>query len=127
MNRLCLNSEKEQTGSSMESSLVLVESMDRKTKQISPKRDRLDIILTILEIANQPIKKTHILYTAKINYYQLTRYLDLLLAMGVVEVTSDPFESYKTTEKGRLLINLFSQTQDRKQTITHSFVNNTLT
>ncbi len=94
----------------MESELELINGIYGEAKQISQKRDRLDIILTILEITNEPTRKTHILYTAKINYYQLTRYLDLLLAMGVIEVASNPFDSYKTTEKGRLLLKLFSHT-----------------
>jgi predicted transcriptional regulator len=71
------------------------------------RRDKLDILLAILEITRQPVKKTHILYTAKINFFQLTKYLDLLLAIGMVEVVSTPFEGYLITEKGRLLINLF--------------------
>ena len=74
------------------------------------RRDKIDIILTILEITNQPIKKTHILYTAKINFYQLTKYLQLILALGLVEEITDPFEGYKITEKGRVLLNLFART-----------------
>src|SRR5437870_2469576 len=72
------------------------------------RRDKIDIILAILEITNQPIKKTHILYTAKINFYQLSRYLDLLLNMGLLEEISDPFEGYRITEKGRVLLKLFA-------------------
>jgi predicted transcriptional regulator len=71
------------------------------------RRDKLEIILAILEISQQPIKKTHILYTAKINYYQLTRYLDLLLATNMIGVIAEPIEGYKITEKGRLLLNMF--------------------
>jgi predicted transcriptional regulator len=78
-------------------------------KQPLLRRDRLAIILSILEITSQPTKKTHILYTAKINFYQLTRYLNLLLAIGAIEVTSDPSEGYITTEKGRILLKLFSK------------------
>ena len=74
------------------------------------RRDKIDIILTMLEITTQPIKKTHILYTAKINFYQLTKYLQLILALGLVEEISDPFEGYRITEKGRVLLTLFART-----------------
>jgi len=71
------------------------------------RRDKLDILLEILEITRQPVKKTHILYTARINFFQLTKYLDLLLAIGMVEVVTTPFEGYVITDKGRILTKLF--------------------
>ena len=83
-------------------------SLNEDGKQLVERRDKIDIILAILEITNQPIKKTHILYTAKINFYQLSRYLDLLLNMGLLEEISDPFEGYRITEKGRVLLKLFA-------------------
>jgi predicted transcriptional regulator len=75
------------------------------------RRDKLDIILRILEVGNAPVKKTHILYKAGINFYQLTRYLDLLLKTGMMEETKDPYVAYRTTEKGRVLMNLFNSNE----------------
>ena len=72
------------------------------------KRDKLDILLSILEISRSPIKKTHILYKANINFYQLTRYLDLLLGLEMLEPIDDPYKGYRTTQKGLDMINLFS-------------------
>ncbi|TLY12076.1 MAG: hypothetical protein E6K85_00160 [Thaumarchaeota archaeon] len=71
------------------------------------RRDKLDIILRILDVGSVPVKKTHILYKAGINFYQLTRYLDLLQKTGMIEQVNEPFPAYRTTEKGRVLINLF--------------------
>jgi predicted transcriptional regulator len=72
------------------------------------RRDKLDIILHILNIGNTPVKKTHILYKAGINFYQLSRYLDLLLKTEMIEQIKEPYVAYRTTEKGRVLINMFS-------------------
>jgi predicted transcriptional regulator len=79
------------------------------------KRDKLDIILIILEVANEPVRKTHILYSAGINYYQLSRYLDLLLKAKMIEQVDEPYPAFRTTEKGRLLLRLFSETFDEKE------------
>ena len=76
--------------------------------QQNPKRDMLAIMLRILDIANEPVKKTHILYSAGINFYQLSRYLDLLLKLGLLEEIEIPYVAYRTTEKGRVLTKLFS-------------------
>ena len=72
------------------------------------RRDKLDIILRILEVGSVPVKKTHILYKAGINFYQLSRYLDLLLKTGLMEQIEDPYIVYRTTEKGRVMTKLFS-------------------
>ena len=72
------------------------------------KRDKLDILLGILEIANVPVKKTHILYKANINFYQLTRYLDLLLGLEMLEKINQPYNGYRITEKGRQMLHLFN-------------------
>lgn len=76
--------------------------------QTDIKRDKLDIMLRILEVANAPVKKTHILYQAGINFYQLTKYLDLLLKTGMLEQIEDQHITFRTTEKGRVLMMLFS-------------------
>lgn len=75
------------------------------------RRDKLDIILRILAIGNSPVKKTHILYKAGINFYQLTRYLDLLLKTGMMEQIDQPYPAFRTTEKGRVMLNLFGSTE----------------
>ncbi|MEM3084838.1 MAG: winged helix-turn-helix domain-containing protein [Nitrososphaerales archaeon] len=71
------------------------------------KRDKLRILLEILEIGKTPVKKTHILYKANINFHQLTKYLDLLLSLQMLEEINDPFKGYRTTEKGRQMLDLF--------------------
>jgi len=79
--------------------------MDNNAEYI--KRDKLKILLEILEIAKSPVKKTHILYKANINFNQLTRYLGLLMNLEMLEEISQPYKGYRTTEKGRLMLNLF--------------------
>ena len=73
------------------------------------KRDKLDLLLELLEATNEPTKKTHLIYRLRINYYQLTRYLDLLLKLDMVQEVSSPFEGYAITEKGRVMRSLFNR------------------
>jgi predicted transcriptional regulator len=76
-----------------------------------PKRDMLAIMLKILDIANEPVRKTHILYSAGINFYQLSRYLNFLLKLGLLEELTDPYVGYRTTEKGRACLKLFDSSE----------------
>lgn len=79
----------------------------------SEKRDKLDLLLELLDATSEPIKKTHLIYRLRINYYQLTRYLDLLLKLDMVGEVSTPFEGYAITEKGRTMRSLFSNIHER--------------
>ena len=73
------------------------------------KRDKLDLLQELLQATNEPTKQTHLIYRLRINYYQLTRYLDLLLKLEMVEEVSKPFEGYAITEKGRIMQSLFNK------------------
>ena len=81
--------------------------LQSEIKYAYERRDRMDILLTMLEIANEPTKKTHIIYTAKINFYQVSKYLDFLLKIGMIEQVNLPFRGYRTTDKGRVFLQLF--------------------
>lgn len=76
------------------------------------KRDKLDLLLQLLDATSEPIKKTHLIYRLRINYYQLTRYLDMLLKLDMVQEVSSPFEGYAITEKGRTMRSLFSNIRE---------------
>lgn len=65
------------------------------------RRDKLDILARILEVTVAPCKKTHILYKANLNYYQLNRYLAELLDLGLVEEVKAPYNAYVITNKGK--------------------------
>lgn len=75
--------------------------------QKSVKRDKFAIMLKILDISRTPIKKTHILYKANINFYQLTKYLNLLRSVGMIEEIESPFSGYRVTEKGLKFMQMF--------------------
>jgi predicted transcriptional regulator len=90
---------------------TLLESVEptlgRADEKKAEKRDKLDLLLELLEATSEPTKKTHLIYKLRINYYQLSRYLDLLLRLEMVKEVSEPFEGYVIAEKGRLMQKLF--------------------
>jgi predicted transcriptional regulator len=76
-----------------------------KPKQKIIRRDKLDLIADILAVCKDETMKTHIIYKSRINFYQLSRYLKLLINSGMLQVTYDPeHEYYKTTDKGLSLL-----------------------
>lgn len=75
----------------------------------TPRRDRVQILLKMLQSANVPIRKTHLMYGAGINFYQLEKHLSFLLGSGMIEeLRQDGALSYRTTEKGRQFSQLFA-------------------
>jgi predicted transcriptional regulator len=73
------------------------------------RRDRVQILLKMLQSASAPIRKTHLMYGAGINFYQLEKHLSFLIGSGMIEeVKEDDNTAYRTTEKGRLFAELFT-------------------
>jgi len=80
------------------------------TTQKGTRRDRVQILLKMLQSANVPIRKTHLMYGAGINFYQLEKHLAFLIGTGMIEELrhEDDAVAYRTTEKGRLFSQLFA-------------------
>lgn len=77
--------------------------------QKSGRRDRVQILLKMLQAAQVPIRKTHLMYGAGINFYQLEKHLSFLISSGMIEeVQQDDTVAYRTTEKGRMFSELFA-------------------
>lgn len=70
------------------------------------RRDRNEIVAEILNIAIAGKRKTHIMYKAKLSYYQVNRYLPFLVEKGFLENMKTAKMGqlptvYKTTDKGQ--------------------------
>lgn len=65
---------------------------------MSKYRDRLQIIASILSIANNKAKKTQIMYQANLSYKLLCKYLNEVVDAGLVNLNE---ECYTLTSKGR--------------------------
>ena len=77
--------------------------------QKSTRRDRVQILLKMLQSAKVPIRKTHLMYGAGINFYQLEKHLSFLIGSGMIEeLQHEGSVAYRTTEKGRLFSELFA-------------------
>ncbi len=62
-------------------------------------RDRLQIIADILVITNRRVKKTRIMYQANLSYKLLCKYLDEVIAAGLVRCENG--DRYVLTFKGK--------------------------
>lgn len=70
------------------------------------RRDQIAMLIELLKETSEPVKKTHLLYRTRTNYYQITRYLNLLQKWDMIENVSQPFDGFRITEKGRTLLRL---------------------
>jgi predicted transcriptional regulator len=75
-----------------------------KRSALVHRRDRHDIIAEILKTARQGMKKTYIMYRARLSHSQLKQYLELLNRNGMI-VQDDGV--YKTTPKGLTFVREF--------------------
>lgn len=79
---------------------------------ISRRRSRLDIIAKILEVAVDGAVKTRIMRKTNVNFVQFSEYVKYLLEAELIEITKINEKTlYKTTEKGKLLVDRFNETE----------------
>ena len=69
------------------------------------RRDRMEIMVSILNTCSRGANKTRIVYQANLNFRTVNPYLDLLEENGLIQVTGNENKLYKTTSKGLELIN----------------------
>ncbi len=62
------------------------------------RRNQIDIIIEILEVARADANKTNIVYRTNLNFKLAEKYLNLLQKNGLMDNRSD---KYKITEKGK--------------------------
>ena len=80
--------------------------------KISSKRSNIEIIADMLRLGEAG--KTEIMYSANMSYFQLKKYLNLLLQLKLIDkvMVGNPIVTYRVTKKGlRLLRNIDSIVQ----------------
>jgi len=77
---------------------------------LKERRSRIDIIADILSVAGEEAKKTHIVYSANLNFARVDEYLQYLVDKGLIEYRS---REYKTTEKGQEFLRTYLEMRGR--------------
>jgi predicted transcriptional regulator len=76
---------------------MTLELMDSKPKR----RDKLIIMMDILNISKKQTSKTHIMIKANLSFSQLNEYIDFLVNRDLLEaLSSEGRVGYKVTQKG---------------------------
>lgn len=75
------------------------------------RRERGEVIMSILRVALKGAKKTHIQQLANMNPAMLKRYFSPLVKAGLLEACEDPNGDviYRTTDKGKSLLRMAEQ------------------
>lgn len=73
------------------------------------RRDKLQIILDILDICVKGANKTKIVYQANLNFKMVNIYLDILTNDGLLDLDKDQSKLYVTTNKGKDLLKNLKQ------------------
>jgi predicted transcriptional regulator len=71
-------------------------------------RSRMDIVSKILQVANGGAVKSKIMYSAFLSYSQMKEYLMMLIQNDLLSYDLDT-RTFKTTEKGLRLIEVYNQ------------------
>jgi predicted transcriptional regulator len=70
----------------------------------NPKRDSITILADILKslTGSSASRKMSIVYKANLNFVRIRKYLDILIATGMIEeILANGYSSYRITDRGR--------------------------
>ena len=77
------------------------------------RRHRLEVVACILQEALDWATKTRLVYRTNLNFKVLSKYLDFLMAKGLIEHKRfSRLNFYKTTQKGRMWLSLYVKLTD---------------
>jgi predicted transcriptional regulator len=76
------------------------------------KRNKNEIISEILNICLDGASKTKIVYQANLNFRTVNPYLKLLVQNELLLTRTEPRLLYKTTNKGKVLLENYSRIKD---------------
>jgi len=75
-------------------------------------RTRIEIAVSMLEIAKQGVKKTQLMYLGNLSFELLQKYLNSLLQAGLIEAQQGGTQyTYKTTQKGLMFLKDYQDLQ----------------
>ena len=80
-------------------------------------RSRTELVGNILDAANGGSTKTKIMYKAFLSYSQLKEYLAILIENNLIEYL-DGTQTFKTTEKGLILLKMQNEMGELLQVTT---------
>ena len=83
--------------------------MEVRAEHQRKNRDRLQIVVDILEVAKDSTYKTRIMYQANLSSALFRRYLEYLTRSGLIDVREGRKRSFVTTEKGRRFLEEFQE------------------
>jgi len=81
---------------------------------VTTRRDQITIISDLLEITQQPQRLTHILYKSNMSYGQLSKYLNELIDLELLEIRTEPFRAFVRTAKGKQFRDMLSHKRINK-------------
>ena len=94
----------------MEDDILTANGLGRRIRRKN--RSRLEIVASMLGIAEQGVKKTQLMYQGNLSFELLHKYLDSLLKAALIERLQEKNQFiYKTTAKGLQFIKNYQDLQ----------------
>jgi len=76
------------------------------------RRDTLAILAELLDNMREPKRLTHLLYASNLSYSQLSKYVKMVIEMGLAEEQRKPFHSYFITSDGKFFIEMVNKRRE---------------
>jgi len=79
---------------------------------VKRRRDRISILVDVLDAIGDGARKTHIVYKANLNFESCRKYLSAMRNAGLVDIRVGSPMTWAITEKGRTFLKKYREFKD---------------
>ena len=73
------------------------------------RRDTLTVLSDLLQNMKEPRRITSLLYASNLSYSQFSKYLKMVITMGLAQEQKNPYRFFTVTEDGNFFMNMVSR------------------
>lgn len=81
------------------------------------RRDTLSILSDMLENMKEPSRITRLLHASNLSYSQFSKYLKMILQMGLAQEQKEPYHFFTITNDGKFFINIVRKRIEKELSI----------
>lgn len=81
------------------------------------RRDTLAILANMLENMQEPSRITHLLHASNLSYSQFSKYLKMIIQMGLAQEQKQQYHQFTITDDGKFFVSLVKKRMEKEKSI----------
>ena len=80
------------------------------------RRDTLSVLSDMLENMKEPSRITRLLHASNLSYSQFSKYIKMIIQMGLAQEQKEPYHSFTVTNDGKFFMSMVRKRTEEQST-----------